>query len=186
MITDAEVQAAEADFKKVLEHLKEEYGRLNLGRANVGLVEGVMIEAYGSKQPLKALASITVPDPRTLQIQPWDRSILSVIEKGLQEAALNLTPQNDGNVVRIVIPALNEERRQELAKLVHKMAEDAKISVRHGRQKAHDQFKVLKEKKEITEDEFYQSDKRLQEKVDEYNKQLDELAKSKESDVMTV
>lgn len=180
------IQSATADFQKTLEHLKEQYGGLNLGQANVALVENIMVEAYGTKQPMKAVASITIADPRTLQIQPWDKGVMNAIEKGIQESDLNLTPVSDGAFVRINIPPLSEERRDELAKLVHKLGEEAKVSVRHARQKAHDSFKVLKDGKEISEDDFYQADKKLQEKVDEFNGQIDEMVKKKESDVKTV
>ena len=173
-------------FKKSLDHLQEEYSKLQIGRASGALVEDVLVEAYGSKQPLKSLANVSIPDPKTIQIQPWDKTVLNDVEKAIREADLNLNPINDGSIVRINIPPLTEERRTELAKLVHKMAEETKISIRHARQKAHDQFKQSEKDKEITEDEARNYQKRLQDIVDDFNKEVDTLAKNKESDVMTV
>ena len=186
MTTQDAISNAESEFDKTLSHLQEEFGRLQVGRANPSLVENVPVEMYGVSQPLKALASISVPDPRTIQIQPWDKSALASIEKGIVGAGLGLNPVNDGICVRIVIPPLNEERRSELAKHVSRLAEEARVSVRNGRQDAHNHFKQLKADNEITEDDLHNADKKLQEKVDDVNKKIDEFAKSKEQDIMTV
>ncbi len=186
MLTDAILQAAEVEFKKILEHLKTEYSHLQIGRASTAIVESVMVEAYGTRQPLKAVASVSVPDAKTIQIQPWDKGMLKAIEQGIQMSGLNLTPNNDGIVIRINIPPLTEERRRDLTKVVHRMAEEARIAVRHGRQQSMDKIKVMEKNKEITEDETRGSEKRLQEKVDMTNREIDNIAKNKESDVMTV
>lgn len=181
LITDAD-----QEFKKALEHLKAEYAKLQMGRATPALVEDLKVEAYGSMQPLKSLASISVPDPKTLQIQPWDRSVLANIEKAVQAGNLGLNPINDGKVIRVPMPALNEERRKELVKVVSQMAETAKISVRTARGSAHGSFKAMEENGEISEDERRLSEKHLQEKVDSSNKEIEELAKKKEQDVLTI
>ncbi len=186
MATDGLLQQADTEFKKVLEHLKTEYSHLQIGRASASLVESVMVESYGSKQPLKNLANISVPDAKTVQIQPWDKGLLKAIETGIQMAQLNLTPSNDGIVIRINIPPLTEERRRDLTKVVGKLAEEAKISVRHHRQASMDKLKSMEKGKEITEDELKGAEKRLQEKVDSANKDIEMLAKNKEKDVMTV
>lgn len=186
MLTDSAFQQAEAEFKKVVEHLKNEYSHLQIGRAHPAIVEGVMVEAYGTKQPMKAVGSVSIPDARTIQIQPWDKSLLKAIEQGILMAGINLTPTNDGVVIRINIPPLTEERRRDLAKVVHRLAEDARISVRHVRQQAMDKIKLMEKNKDITEDEARGSEKRLQEKVDAFNREIETFARNKENDVMTV
>lgn len=180
------MSVAGQDFEKALAHLKDEYNRLQLGRANSALVENIIVDAYGSTQPLKGVASVSVPDPRTLQIQPWDKAVLGPIEKAISVSGLGLNPVNDGVCIRISIPALTQERRLDLVKVVKKLAEEAKIGIRTSRQDAHNGFKQLKADSAITEDELHTADKQLQAKVDEYNQKVDELAKSKEQDVMTV
>jgi len=177
---------AVAEFEKALQHLKIEYSRLQLGRANASLVENILVEAYGVSQPIKAVAGISIPDPRTIQIQPWDKGNLGPIEKGILASGIGLNPVNDGMVVRISIPALTEERRADLTKRVHKLAEEAKISVRTARQDAHKSFKQSKEDGETTEDDLKDGEKNLQGKVDEYNKKIEETAGAKEKDVMTI
>jgi ribosome recycling factor len=186
MSVDNAVSTAEQDFKKALDHLGEEFGRLQVGRANPSLVENIPVDMYGSSQPIKALASISIPEPRSITIQPWDKSSLAAIEKGIVGVGIGLNPINDGSCVRINIPPLTEERRTELSKHVHKLAEEARIAVRNSRQDAHNHFKQLKADNEITEDDLHGADKKLQVKVDEYNNKIDEIAKSKEQDVMTV
>jgi len=184
-ITQA-ISDAVAAFHKAIEHLKSEFARLQVGRANTSLVENIPVDVYGTSQPIKAMASISIPDPKTIQIQPWDRSNLNEIEKAIVGIGTGLNPLNDGVCVRVNIPPLTEERRIELTKHVKKIAEDARISVRTARQDAHNVIKDLKSKSEITEDDFYKNDKELQSKVDDVNKQIDELADAKEKDVMTV
>lgn len=186
MGSDEAILKAEKAFIDAIQHLKAEYARLQLGRANPALVDNVPVEMYGVSQPLKAVASISVPDPRTIQIQPWDKHALGPIEKGIVGAGLGLNPVNDGMVVRISIPPLTEERRTDLTKHVHKLAEDARISVRNARQEAHNSLKELKTKSEISEDDWHSSDKKLQGKVDKVNVEIDTLAKAKEKDIMTV
>lgn len=186
MPTKQYIAQAEQDFQKALIHLKSEYSRLQTGRASPALVEELKVEAYGSMQPLKGLASISVPDPKTLQIQPWDRGVLAAVEKAIQAANLGLNPINDGRVVRVPMPPLTEERRKELVKVVHQMAENAKITIRTSRGTAHNAFKTLEAGKQISEDERRLAEKHLQEKVDHANREVEELAKKKEQDIMTV
>ncbi len=145
-----------------------------------------MVEAYGSQQPIKNMASINVPEARSLSIQPWDKSVLGAIEKAILASGLGLNPINNGAALLINIPSLTEERRKELVKIVNKLAEEARISIRGARQTAHDKFKTLKQEKKITEDEATGAEKKLQERVDEYNKKVADLAKAKEEAVMTV
>jgi len=180
------IAKAVSEFDKAVLHLKDEFARLQVGRANASLVEDVPVDMYGSSQPVKALANISIPDPRTIQIQPWDKSALGPIEKGIVGIGTGLNPVNDGVCVRISIPPLTEERRKELTKHVKKLAEDAKITVRNARQDAHNSFKQLKSDGDITEDDLFSSEKELQSKVDEANTKIDDVAAAKEKDVMTV
>ncbi len=180
------IDQARVEFEKALTHLNEEYSKLQAGRANPGLVEGILVDAYGVTQPLKSCASISCPDLKTLQIQPWDRSLMSAIEKAIREADLGLNPMNNGLAVMLNIPPLTEERRKELVKLVKNLAEEAKISIRNARQTAHTKFKDLEAAKEITEDEKFGSEKKLQDVVDDYNKKIDEAEKKKAEGIMTV
>ncbi len=186
MTSDQALNAASLEFEKAAVHLKDEFNRLQLGRANPSMVENVHVEIYGVVQPLKAVASISVPEPRTLVIAPWDKSNLGPIEKGIVGSGLGLNPVNDGIVVRINIPTLTEERRVNLTKVVKKLAEEARIGVRTARHDAHDLLKDLESKSEITEDDLRASVKKLQDKVDAMNSKIDELSRQKEQDIMTV
>ena len=174
------------DFSKVINHLKDEFAGLQIGRASAGLVEGLMVETYGSMQPLKAIASVSVPDARTIQIQPWDRGVLSVIEKAIRESDLNLNPSNNGLAIILNIPPLTEERRRDLVKVVGRMAEDARISVRNLRHDAMGLYKRQEHDGEMSEDERKRAEKVLQEKVDAVNAEITDLAKKKEEAIMTV
>jgi len=186
MPTKSHLEAAKQEFGKAAEHLKHEYTKLQVGRASAALIEEIKVTAYGIEQPLKALASISVPDPRTLQIQPWDRGVLNQIDVAIKQSGLNLMPVNDGVVVRINIPPLTEERRADLAKIVNKLAEDARISIRSARQVAHEVFKKLEADKAISEDDLRLANKHLQDAVDAANKEVEELSKSKEQEIMTI
>ena len=186
MVTDPGFEKAKSEFKKALEHLRTELSRLQIGRASATLVEDIKVEAYGTLQPLKAVATVSCPDARTIQIQPWDKANLSHIETAIKVSGLNFNPINDGTYVRIGIPPLTEERRTDLTKIVHKMAEEARISVRAARQESHEIFKTLENDKKISEDEKELADKNLQTEVDKANKNIEEVAKAKEADIMKV
>ena len=174
------------DFEKTTIRLDEEYKKLQIGRASAGLVEGMMVEAYGSMQALKSVAGVSVPDAKTIQIQPWDRSMLAIIEKAIRVSDLNLNPVNNGLSIILSIPPLTEERRRDLAKVVNRLAEEAKISVRNIR---HDYMGLLSKAehdKEIPEDEKNRLEKQMQEKVDAINKEIDSMARAKEQSIMTI
>jgi len=171
---------------KAVSHLKDEFSRLQVGRASPALVEEVRVDAYGSLQPLKSVASVSVPDAKTIQIQPWDRGLLTAIEKGIQMANIGLMPNNDGIVIRINIPPLTEERRRELVKVVGRYAEEGKIAVRNVRQDVNNTLNAMKKESEITEDEYFGATKELQVFVDHANNEIDAMAKRKEQDIMTV
>ena len=173
----------EQAFDKALAHLQEEFGNLQIGRASAGLVENMNVDAYGAVQPFKAVASISVPDARTISIQPWDKGMLAAIEKAVHDSDLDLTPTNNGTAVILSIPPLTEERRKDLVKVVHRLAEEAKISVRNAR---HDAIAKFKQNDDMTEDERSGAEKKMQEAVDKVNGEIADLAKKKEEIIMTV
>lgn len=175
-------QQLAAELDKIVSFLQGEYGRLQTGRASASLVEHLNVEAYGSTQPLKNLANISVPEARQIVIQPWDKGVMAAIEKAINTSNLGLNPLNDGLLIRLTIPQLTEERRKEMVKLVGKLAEEARISVRNVRQ---DALKKIK-KDEVGEDEAKRLEAGIQGQVDKANGQIDEIAKKKEEDVMRV
>lgn len=183
---DSMFNDAHQKMQKSIDHLHEEFGKLQTGRASAALVEGVMVESFGTNMPLKGLASISIPESNQIAIQPWDRGQLPAIEKAIRNANLGLNPQNDGILIRLIIPPLTEERRRDLVKTVHRLAEEARISIRNARQDAHTLVKNLKKDKEISEDDATRLEKQIQEVVDQFNEQVDKAAKKKEEDVMKV
>ena len=173
-------------MEDALEALERDFKRVRTGRATVSLLDGVRAEAYGSLMPLNQLATLSAPEPRLLLIQPWDASVLPQVEKAILKSELGLTPMSDGKVIRISIPPLTEERRKELVKLVRKMSEEGRVSVRNARRDANDMFKDLKKEGEISEDEAFKAQEEVQEITDEYIKKVDEILKAKEQEVMEV
>ncbi|MFA7278244.1 MAG: ribosome recycling factor [Candidatus Gracilibacteria bacterium] len=186
MLPQNQIDDATAQMKKAIEHLKDEFSKLQVGRATPALVEDVKVDAYGSLQPLKAVASVSVPDAKTIQIQPWDRGLLGAIEKGIQIANIGLTPNNDGVYIRINIPPLTEERRKDLVKVVSRYSEEAKITIRNTRQDTNNSFNAMKKNSEMTEDELHAGMKVVQDHVDRSNREIEEMSKKKEQDIMTV
>lgn len=183
---DLVISEAKNDFAKAIEHLKEEFTKFQTGRASTVLVENIMVEAYGAAQPIKGVAQINIPEARSIQIKPWDKSMLKNIETSIRNSDLGLNPINNGENILINLPMLTEERRKDLVKLVGKAAEEARIAIRQVRQKSMQKFKDMEKKEEISEDQVIVSEKKLQTVVDDYNKQIDELADKKEHEVMTV
>lgn len=180
------INAKKADLEKAVEHFKNETGKLRTGRANPAMVEGLLVDYYGTKTPLIQMASINVPEPRTIAIQPWDRGALALIEKAIKESDLNLNPNNDGLVVRINIPMLTEERRKEMVKVLNQKAEEARIAVRNGREDCWKEIQKSQESGVISEDDKFKGKDKLQEVVDAYNKQIEEIRAKKEQEMMTV
>ncbi len=180
------VQKTQVELQKVIEHLTDEYSKLQIGRASAAMVEHLMVEAYGAMQPVKAVASVMVPDGHTLQIQPWDRSMLAAIEKAIRDSDLNLNPSNNGIAVMLNIPPLTEERRRDLVKVVGRIAEESKIAVRNKRHDLMADLKRMQHDKQISEDDQNKAEKDLQEIVDKLNLQIEELARKKEETIMTV
>ncbi len=180
------IQKIQQDLQKSLEHLNDEYSKLQIGRASASLVEHLMVEAYGMVQPIKAVASVMVPDGRTVQIQPWDRAVLSSVEKAIRESDLNLNPTNNGLAIILNIPPLTEERRRDLVKVVGRLAEESKIAVRNLRHDALAQFKRMSHEGDMTEDELSKAEKDLQMAVDKINLDIEAAAKKKEESIMTI
>ncbi|MFH0930154.1 MAG: ribosome recycling factor [Candidatus Moraniibacteriota bacterium] len=173
-------------MEKGIERFKEEINKLRTGRANPAMVENLTVEYYGAKSPLKQVASINVPEPRLIVVQPWDKDSLVNIEKAINEAQLGLNPVNDGNVIRIAIPALNEERRTELARILGKYAEDAKVAVRQAREEAWDEIQDLVKNGKLAEDDKFRGKDMLQKSVDEYNGKIEEIREKKEKETMEI
>lgn len=173
-------------LKKALHHLDIEFSKLQLGRANPSLVEGILVEQYGAIGPIKNCASVNVLDNQTLSIQPWDRSLVHALAKAITESGLWLNPQSMADSVMIRIPALTEERRKDAAKIAKKMAEDAKVWVRNVRQDILKEIKKGEDDGELSEDDVASYEKDLQKMVDDTNKQIDEMTKKKEADIMKV
>lgn len=173
-------------MQKAISAYQRELATVRAGRANPSLLDKVAVEYYGAQTPLNQIASITVPEARMLVITPYDKTALGDIEKAIQKADLGVTPSNDGNIIRITIPPLTEERRKELAKLVKKYSEDAKVAVRNIRRDANDDLKKLEKNGEMTEDELRSSTEDVQKLTDEYVSKIDEITKDKEKEIMEV
>lgn len=174
------------EFTKVIEHYLHELSGVRTGRASPALLNTVQVESYGTRMPIEHLASVTVSDARTLTITPWDKSQLQAIEKAVLAANLGFNPSNDGQVIRITLPPLNEERRKEMVKLVGQIAEKARIGIRNVRESVIKEFKKLESDGAISKDDQQRGVKQLQETVDEYNRQIKEYAEGKEKEILTV
>lgn len=174
------------NFKKALDHFLHELSGVRTGRANPGLLNTVMVESYGAKMPLQHVASVTVSDAKTLVISPWDKSQLQAIEKAIQAANLGFNPSNDGSIIRISLPALNEERRKEMVKMVGQIAEKGKIGIRNAREGAHKEMKKAETDGKIFKDDLQVGQKKLQEVVDKFNEEIKQHAEAKEKEIMTV
>ena len=171
---------------KSIETLKREYSRLRTGRASSSLLDGIRVSYYNTPTPLNQMASIAVPEPRLIVIQPWDKTALGDIEKAILKSELGLTPMNDGKVIRITIPPLTEERRKDLVKVARKMAEDNKIAIRNIRRDANDMLKDLKNEKDISEDQLYRSQEEVQQITDEFISKVDEICAAKEKEILEI
>lgn len=180
------IKSKKSEFEKAVEYFKTETGKLRTGRASASLVENLPVDYYGNKVPLKQVASINVPEPRLIVIQPWDADSLANIEAAIKMSELNLNPNNDGRVIRINIPSLNEERRAELVKMLNQKAEEARISIRGIREDVWEKIQELEKTGKIMEDDKFRGKERLQEIVDDYNKQVEDMRERKEKEVMTI
>jgi ribosome recycling factor len=175
-----------ADMEKVLKQLRKDYDRVRTGRASLSLLDGIRVDYYGTLTPLNQVATLSVPEPRLITIQPWDKGVLGEIEKAIQKSELGLTPMNDGKIIRIAIPPLTEERRKELVKLVRRMAEERKVDLRNRRRETNETLKEMKKEKEITEDELFRYQEEVQKITDRFVQRVDELLREKEEEIMEI
>ena len=177
---------AQGRMKKAVDHTLHEFSTIHTGKASPAMVETVMVEAYGSHMPLKGCAAITTPDPRMIQIQPWDKGLLRAIEKALQLANIGINPIVDGNVVRLPFPELSRERRQEFVKTAHRLAEEGRVAVRHSRRDAMEAAKKMKKDGKLSEDDEKRLEKEVQTATDKSIKEIDTHLASKEKELLTV
>lgn len=180
------VKEFDTQCKKAVEHYKVEVGRLRSGRASVSMLEGIHVSYYGSSVPLSQLGTISAPEPRMLTIQTYDAGAIEEILKAIRSADLGLNPSNEGGLVRVIVPALNEERRKDLIKKLHKMAEEAKISLRNHRRDTIDAIKKAQSSKQLNEDESRKKQEETQKTIDKYTKDIDTLTQAKEKEMLEV
>lgn len=180
------INEARAHMEKAIEAMRREFGSVRTGKASPALLDVIRVDAYGSKMPINQLANVSAPEPRLLLVQPWDKSLMSTIEKAIQTAELGLNPANDGNVIRVPIPALTEERRKEMVRTLHKLAEEGRVAVRHARQEANKDLKKKQSAHEVSEDDAHRQMDEVQKMTDNFIHKIDELLKAKEQEVMEV
>ena len=171
-------------MEKSVDALKRDLKRLRTGRASLSILDGIKVDYYGTLTPLNQMATLAVPESRLITIQPWDVSVIKDMEKALLKSDLGLTPSNDGKIIRIAIPPLTEERRKELVKVVHKMCEDYKISLRNIRRDANELLKSMKKDGDISEDDLYKAQDQVQKITDEHIKLIDDCFKDKEKEIL--
>ena len=169
-----------------IDAFRKDLGKIRTGRASFSLVDGIMVDYYGTSTPLQQVGTLSVPESRLITVTPWDAKMVGPIEKAIQASGLGLNPSSDGKVVRIPIPPLTEERRKDLVKVVRKMAEDARIAIRNIRRDSIDRIKEREKKKEISEDEMKRYQDRIQKETDNYVKKIDEILKVKAQEIMEV
>lgn len=179
-------QKAEDKMNKTVAALENEYTAIRAGRANPAVLNKLTVDYYGAPTPVNQLAGISVPEPRTLMIQPYDKSALKDIEKAILTSDLGLNPQNDGAALRLTFPPLTEERRKELGRTIQKYGEEAKVSVRSIRRDAIDRLKDMKKQNEITEDDLKNAEKKVQDLTDKFCKEIDTIAAKKEKEIMEI
>jgi len=173
-------------MQQAVESLQRELTTIRTGRASPTLVERLVVEYYGAPTPLQQMAAIHAADSRTITIQPWDKKAISDIERAIQKSDLGLNPNNDGNIIRLIIPALTEERRKEMVKILHKKVDEAKVAVRNVRRDAHDKLREQEKAKQISEDDLKRSTERLQKLTDKYIDEMDKVGQAKEREVLEV
>lgn len=184
MDKDSILLDAEDRMEKALTALERDFAKLRTGRASTSLVDGIKADYYGTPTPISQMASVSVPDSRTLTIQPWDKGGFAAVEKAILKSDLGLTPVNDGKIIRIAIPPLTEERRKELSKVAHKYTEDAKIAVRNVRRDANDSLKKLEKDKILSEDEQKRANEDIQKLTDKFVAEADSRCTAKEKEIM--
>lgn len=181
-----DTEKVRSEIDKIIQYFKKDLVSVRTGRASPSLLENINVDYYGHKTPLIQLASINVPEPKMIVIQPWDKNSTKEIEKAIRLSDLGLNPINEGNIIRLVIPAMTEERRKEMVRLIHQKAEETKMKIRIVREEEIKIIKRQKDNSEISEDDFYRSQEELQKIIDEFNRNVKVLAESKEKEVMTI
>ncbi len=179
---NAKLNESKSRMDKTIQHLKTEFSKLRVGRATTTMVDGVRLEVYGSPMTIKEVAAINIPDARTITITPWDRSVISEIEKGILAANLGVTPMNDGKMIRITLPPLTEDRRKEYVKQIKKSGEDAKVAIRNTRREAMDGAKA----DALPEDEMKRFEKEIQTLTDQFVKEADKIVETKSTEISTL
>ncbi len=185
MVNDL-IEEMKRDMSKSIDSMKQSLVKVRTGRASIGIMDGIMVDYYGTMTPMNQLATMAVPEPRLITIQPWDKGALSSIEKAIMKSELGLTPTNDGKIIRVPIPPLNEERRKDLVKMVKKTAEVFRIEIRNHRRDANSLLKDLEKDKEINKDELKSSQDKVQEITNDYIKRIDSMLSEKEKEIMEV
>lgn len=185
MITKIKQETKEK-MEKTVEHFKKEMGKIRTGRASASILEDIKVDYYGSSMPITQIATVNIPEPRTIVIQPWDASGISAIEKAIMKSELGITPNNDGKVIRLNIPPLNEERRRDIIKFAKKIAEENKVAIRNERRDAIEKIKAGEKNKAFSEDDSKKLQKEIQDLTDTYVKKVDEIFALKEKEVMEV
>ena len=179
------VHDTEEKMKKSLEIVGHNFASVRTGRANSGMVEHLKVEAYGSMMPMRQVANVTIPEPRTILLQPWDPTVLKSLEKAINDSDLGISPIVDGKMIRLSIPPLTRERREELVKIVHKLAEEGRVSMRSVRRDANDKIKQLEKDKTVTEDESFKTQTDVQKMTDRYIALIDQAQAAKEKELTT-
>lgn len=180
------INKAKPSLDKIIDYLRTGLASLQVGRATSTLIEGLEVDVYDQKMPLKQLAAIQVSDPRMIIVRPWDKTVIRNIEWAIRQSNLGLSPVVEEDHIRLRIPALSEERRKELAKILHEKLEECKISIRRQRGEIWERIQTMEQSKEITEDDKFKAKGKLQELVDDYNKEIEEIGKKKEKEIMTI
>ncbi|MDB4947977.1 MAG: ribosome recycling factor [Gemmatimonadetes bacterium] len=180
------LQKARERMEGALEALRRDFATVRTGKASPALLDSIRVEAYGSMLPLNQVGTVAAPEPRMLTIQPWDKKMLGPVEKAIQMSDLGVNPSNDGNLIRIPLPPLTEQRRKEYAKVLHKMAEDARVSIRQVRKDANDEVKHRQKGEGLSEDDIRREQGEVQKLTDQHIQKVDELLKHKEAEVMEV
>jgi ribosome recycling factor len=186
MVNDV-LKDLQGSFDKAIESFRRDLGKVRTGRANISMLDGVKVEYYGTMTPLNQVASLNVPDPRMITIKPWEKSLIPQIEKAIKaQSELGFNPVADGDLVRIPIPALTQERRKDLVKMIKKLAEEAKVGLRTARREANEMLKELTDSSDITEDDERQGLKKVQDLTDKFTAQVDEIVGKKEKEILEV
>ncbi|MFH1836501.1 MAG: ribosome recycling factor [Candidatus Omnitrophota bacterium] len=180
---DRIIKETEKKMRMAVDSIKHQFSTIRTGRAHPSLVEGVKVDYYGTKTPIKQLASISTPEPRSIVIQPWDKASMEMIEKAIMASEIGITPTNDGKLIRLTMPQLTQERRDELIKVLHRIAEEGKVSIRNTRHHANDEAAKMEKEKKMTEDDKFETKDKVQKITNEYTKNIEEVLEEKEKEI---